>query len=158
MSQTVIVKPEKTRTHVVHKFTSKELHTLREELVVALDEVDTLTAERKAVMGEIKGHIDRAKSEVSRIKSACSRGEEDQQVDVMLIRNFESGEREYWTYKEDSTVNEFGGLGTLLKKVKAEPLTPSDRQLEMQLIERENRRREDEAADLDGEDEDGAEA
>lgn len=139
----VKVKPDEITIQIVHKFISKELHVLREDLVTALTEVTDLEETRKSRMSDLNADVTRAKKEVSRITNACHEGKEIRPVKTQLIRNYDSGNREYWSFKDDATVNKFGGLGTLLKCVRKEPLTPADRQLELTLIEEENARRED---------------
>ncbi len=142
---TVTVKPEKMTIKVVQKYSAKELHRLREDLVRALTEEEDQENARMEAMQKHKAGIARARSEAKRLKNACAAGEEEREIRVAMIRNWEKSRREYREYDDDNVVNEFGGLGSLGKIIKTEPLTPADMKLEMDLLEEENSRREKES-------------
>ncbi|MCB7129905.1 MAG: hypothetical protein J3T61_10260 [Candidatus Brocadiales bacterium] len=144
---TVTVKPEKMTIKVVQKYSAKELHKLREDLVRALTEEEDQESARSEAMQKHKAGIARARTEAKRLKNACAAGEEEREIRVAMIRNFQKSRREYLDYDDDNVVNEYGGLGSLGKIIKTEPLTPADHKLEMDLLEEENRRREDEQED-----------
>ena len=147
---TITVKPEKMTIKVVQKYSAKELHRLREDLVRALTEEEDQENARNEAMQKHKAGIARARAEAKRLKNACAAGEEEREIRVAMIRNWEKSRREYREYDDDNVVNEFGGLGSLGKIIKTEPLTPADHKLEMDLLEEENRKRDREAEDGDG--------
>ena len=138
------LKPDVMHTGITHKFTSAELHVLLKDLVISITEKEEIEAEKTESLSGYKTRLDRVAKEINRIKNACQRGEENRTVEVQLVRNFEKGVRQYWTFDDDAVVNKFGGLGTLRKLVQKEPLTPSDHAIQLELLEEENAKRETE--------------
>jgi hypothetical protein len=142
---TVTVKPEKMTIKVIQKYSASELNQLRKDLVRALNEEEDQENSRTEAMQKHRAGIARARAEAKRLKNACAAGEEEREIRVAMIRNWEKARREYREYVDDNVVNELGGLGSLGKIIKTEPLTPADMKLEMDLLEEENLRRENEA-------------
>lgn len=151
------LKPDVMHTGIIHKFTSSELHVLLKDLVISITEKEEIEAEKTESNSGYKTRLDRVAKEINRIKNACQRGEENRTVQVQLVRNFEKGVRQYWTFDDDAVVNQFGGLGTLRKMVKREPLTPADHAIQLELLEEENAKRETEGKKSDDGSEKGKE-
>lgn len=110
-------KVRKETREIEFHFTPEELQEKGRKLANALQDKAKIEAEKKANADEFKVKIDAKQTEVDVLTENITMGKETKTVTVEVIRNFESGKREYW----------YGGV-----KRDEEKLTAKDHQLDLE--------------------------